>query len=94
MFLHTISLKNLMSCALTNKLVNFEQLSPEPELYFFSCSTQLSMKFFLLINVKMSTVLTFMSRKNSILSFPEPAEKLNFLIFYTYEHLKFNAQLS
>ena len=32
----------------------------------FSCSTQLSMKFFLLINVKMSTtvgILTFMSGK-------------------------------
>ena len=36
-----------------------------------SCSTQLSMKFFLLINVKMPTtvgILTFMSMKNSILS--------------------------
>ena len=36
-----------------------------------SCSTQLSMKIFLLINVKMLTIvgtLTFMSRKNSILS--------------------------
>ena len=35
-----------------------------------SSSTQLSIKFFLLINVKMPTVvgiLTFMSRKNSIL---------------------------
>ena len=40
-----------------------------------SCSTQLSMKFFLLINVKMPTVvgiLTFMSRKNSILGFSGP----------------------
>ena len=36
----------------------------------FSCSTQLSMTFFLLINVKIPTIvgiLTFMSRKNSIL---------------------------
>ena len=36
----------------------------------FSRSTQLSMKFFLLINVKMSTIisiLTFMSRENNIL---------------------------
>ena len=36
----------------------------------FSSSNQLSMKFFLLINVKMPTnvgILTFMSRKNSIL---------------------------
>ena len=41
----------------------------------FSCSTQLSMKFFLLINVKMPTIvgiLTFMSRKNCILSLSEP----------------------
>ena len=37
----------------------------------FSCSTQLSIKFFLLVSVKMPTIvgiLTFMSRKNSILS--------------------------
>ena len=41
----------------------------------FSCSTQLSMKFFLLIHVKMPTIvgiLTFMSRKNSILGLSEP----------------------
>ena len=40
----------------------------------FSCSTQLSMKFFLLINVKMATIvaiLTCMSRKNSILGISE-----------------------
>ena len=39
------------------------------------CSTQLSMKFFLLINVKMPTIvgiLTFMSRKNSIIGLSEP----------------------
>ena len=38
----------------------------------FPCSTQLSMKFLLLINVKMPTtvgILTFMSRKNSITVF-------------------------
>ena len=41
----------------------------------FSCSTQLSMKFFLLINVEMPTIvgiLTFMSGKNSILGLSEP----------------------
>ena len=38
----------------------------------FPCSTQLSMKFFLLINVKMLGILTFMSRKNSILGLSEP----------------------
>ena len=40
-----------------------------------SCSTQLSMKFFLLISVKMTTVvgiLTLMSRENSILGLFDP----------------------
>ena len=42
---------------------------------FFSCSAQLSMKFLLLRNVKMPTIvgiLTFMSGKNSILGLAEP----------------------
>ena len=41
------------------------------------------MKFFLLINVKMTTIvsiLTFMSRKNSILGISEPEKVSNFLI--------------
>ena len=64
----------------------------------FSCSTQVNMKFFLLINVKIPTIvgiLTFMNnRKNSILGLSEP-KKAEFLdIFYTYNHLKFHAQLS
>ena len=44
----------------------------------FSCKTQLSMKFFLLINVKMPTIvgiLTFMSGKNNILGLSEPKKK-------------------
>ena len=49
---------------------------PGPEVIkLFICSTQLSMNFFLLINVKMPTIvgiLTFMSRKNSILDLSEP----------------------
>ena len=51
---------------------------------YFSCSTQLSMKLFLLINVKMPTavgILTFMSRKKSILGLSASEKKLNFLIF-------------
>ena len=43
----------------------------------FSCSAQLSMKFFLLINVKMPTIvgiLTFMSGQNSILGLSESKE--------------------
>ena len=49
---------------------------PGPEVIkLFSCSTQLSMKFFLFINVKMPTIvgiLTFMSGNNSILDLFEP----------------------
>ena len=63
----------------------------------FSCSTQLSMKFFLLIHVKMPTVvgiLTFMNGKNSILGLSEPKKSRISWYFYTYEHLKFRAQLS
>ena len=51
-------------------------LKPGPAVIkLFSCSTQLSMKFFLLISVKMPTsvgILTFMSGKNSILGLTEP----------------------
>ena len=42
-----------------------------------SCSTQFTMKLFMLINVKMPTtvgILTFMSRKNRILGVSEPAK--------------------
>ena len=52
---------------------------------------------FLLINVKMPTVvgiLTFMSGKNSILGFNEPKKSRISWYFYTFEHLKFDAQLS
>ena len=45
------------------------------------------MKIFLLINVKMPTIvgiLTFMSRKNSILGSLEPKKKPNFLIFFIH----------
>ena len=41
----------------------------------FSCSTQLSMKFFLLINVKMPTmvdILTFICREYNIIGLSEP----------------------
>ena len=61
-----------------------------------SCSTQLSIKIFLLINVKMPTVfgiLTFMSRKKSVIGLSEPEKAECLYIFYNYEHLKFHAQL-
>ena len=54
------------------------------------------MNFFLLKNVKVPIIvgiLTFISRKNSILGLPE-LKKMLFLYFYIYEHLKFHAQLS
>ena len=62
-----------------------------------SCSTQLSMKFFMLKNIKMPTIvsiLTFMSRKNSILGLSEPKKSRSLSYFHRYEHLKFRAQLS
>ena len=57
----------------------FKQYSdPGPEVIkLFSCSTQLSIKFFLFINVKMPTnvgIITFMSGKNSILGLSEPTK--------------------
>ena len=57
---------------LENWHVNFK---PGPEVIKKSCSIQVSMNFFLLINVKIPTVvgiLTFMSRKNSILGLYDP----------------------
>ena len=52
------------------------KMRPGPEVIkHFLRSTQLSMKIFLLINVKMPTfvgILTFMSGKNSILGLSEP----------------------
>ena len=56
-------------------LCNVTERSGPEVIKLFSCSTQLSMKFFLLINVKMPTIvgiLTFRSGKNSILGLSEP----------------------
>ena len=63
----------------------------------FSCSTQLSTKFILLINVKMPTIvgiLTFISMINTIF---ERLKARHFFIcryFSFYEQLKFRAQLN
>ena len=85
-------------CFSTTDPVAWDILWPQGYKTFFLCSTQLNMKFFLLINVKMPTlvgILTFVNRKNSILGLSESEKKTEFLdIFYTYEHLKFHAQLS
>ena len=74
------------SAELYVRLILTEICPPPPPGYKKkSCSTQLSTTFFLLRNVKMSTIvciLTFMSRKNSILGLSEPkiAEFLNIFI--------------
>ena len=58
------------------KIIILLLLNTGPELIkLFSCSTQLSMEVFLLIYVKMPTIvgiLTFMRGKNSILGLSEP----------------------
>ena len=58
-----------------NPHTKFDVKSGPEVIILSSCSTQLSMKFFLLINVKMPTVvgiLIFMGGKNNILGSPEP----------------------
>ena len=56
-------------------------LGPEV-IKLFSCSAELSMKLFLLINVKMPTIWHFniYEQENSILGLSEPKKKPNFLI--------------
>ena len=63
----------------------------------FSCSAQLRLKFILLINVKMPTIvgiLTFISRINYRLWSSKPEISIYFGYFSIYEHFKFQAQLS
>ena len=73
-------------------------LAPGPEVIkLFLCSTQLSLKFILLINVKMPTIvgiLTFMSRINYQFLRLEPEFFNYFDYFSVYEQLKFHAQPS
>ena len=62
-----------------------DKQGPEVKKKHFSCATQLSMNFFLLINVKMRTIvgiLTFMNEENGILGLSEPknAEFLDIFI--------------
>ena len=77
-------------------LVLLETSGPEV-IKLFSCSTQLSTKLILLINVKMPTIvgiLTFISMINTT---SEKLKVRNFFIcwyFSFYEQFKFRAQLS
>ena len=62
-----------------------------------SCSTRLSIKMNLLINVKMSTIvgiLTFISMINTTSESLKKARKVNFQHKFFFEQLKFHAQLS
>ena len=76
-----------------NKTYRFNSVSPSLKNWTrgykaFSCSTQLTMEFFPLLNVKMPTtvgILTCMSGKNNILGLTEPEKKPKILdIFYSY----------
>ena len=63
--------------------MDFYATQPWTQGYKKSCPTQLSMKFFLLINVEMPTVIgiiTLISRKNNILGLSEPKKCLIFYI--------------
>ena len=62
----------------------------------FSCSAQLRLKFILLINVKMPTIvgiLTFISRINYRFRRSKPSISIYLDYFSNYEVLKFQAQL-
>ena len=74
------------------------EICPGPEVIkLFSCSTQLSTKFILLINVKMPTIvgiLTFISMINTTY---ERLKARNFFVCWYFsfnKQLKFRAQLS
>ena len=71
---------------------------PGPEVVkLFSCSTQLSTKFILLINFKMPTtvgILTFISMINTISERLKARDVFICRYFSFYEQLKFLAQLS
>ena len=71
----TSSLSTMTVCNDINRSNGMIRSGPEA----FPCSTQLSMDFFLLIDVKMPTtvgILTFMSRTNRIIGLSEPEKGL------------------
>ena len=76
---------------------SFISLRPGPEVIkLLSCSTQLSTKFILLMNVKMPTVVGILTFISMIVTTSERLEARSFFIcqyFSFYEQLKFSAQL-
>ena len=73
-------------------------LKPSPEVIkHFSCSTQIRMKFIMLINVKMPTmvgILTFMSMINTTSESLKARKVFIFQHVSFYDQLKFHAQWS
>ena len=72
--------------------------NPGPEVIkLFQCSTQLSTKFILLINVKMPTIVGILTFIRTINTASERITAINFFIclyFSFYEQLKFCAKFS
>ena len=70
---------------------------PGPKIIkLFSCSTQMSMKFILFINVKMPTIvgiLMFISRINTPSGSSKQEKFIIFPYFTFYEQFRFHAQL-
>ena len=68
---HSVTLHSFMQCKRRNECSVTEWAKPGPEVMkLFPCSTQLSMKLILLINIKMPTIdgiLTFVSMINTSL---------------------------
>ena len=79
---------------------NFEDENPylvgnQSSSLYYSCSTQLSMKFIVLINVKTPTIvgfLTFMSRISLSVEYFQARKKNIFQYFSFYKQFKFYAQ--
>ena len=80
------------------KISELPHVFPDPEVIkLFSCSTQLSMIFVLLMNVKMPAIigiLTFMSMINTTSGSFKARKLYIFFSILVYEQLKFHAQLS
>ena len=97
---YNLGASSLPISKMTVKLYNTQIIITKPGsevIKLFSCSTRLSTKFILLINVKMPTVvgiLTFISINNTSFERLKGRNIFNFLYFSFYEQLKFHAQLS
>ena len=85
------------TCCLLNLCNQFWPRSGPEVIKLFSCSTQLSTKFILFINVKMPTIvgiLTFISMINTTSERLKARYFFTFRHFSSYEQLKFLAQLT